>query len=111
MAKLIEEFDPDAIHIATEGPIGLAARRYCQNSKRRFTTSFHTRFPDYIHARFGLPIAWTYRALRWFHAPAAAVMVATRSLERELRDRGFGNLKLWSRGVDVELFQPGRKTA
>jgi glycosyltransferase involved in cell wall biosynthesis len=109
VARLIEEFDPDAIHIATEGPIGLAARRYCQISKRRFTTSFHTRFPDYIHARFGLPIAWTYRALRWFHAPAAAVMVATRSLERELRDRGFGNLKLWSRGVDVDLFQPGPK--
>jgi glycosyltransferase involved in cell wall biosynthesis len=109
VARLIAEFGPDSIHIATEGPIGLAARRYCQRSKIPFTTSFHTRFPDYVNARFGVPVAWTYRALRWFHAPASAVMVATRSLERELKDRGFGNLRLWSRGVDVELFQPGPK--
>ena len=109
VARLIADFNPDSIHIATEGPIGLAARRYCQRSNIPFTTSFHTRFPDYVHARFGVPVAWTYRALRWFHAPASAVMVATRSLERELKDRGFGNLRLWSRGVDVELFRPGPK--
>ncbi len=109
VARLIVDFNPDSIHIATEGPIGLAARRYCQRSKIPFTTSFHTRFPDYVHARFGVPVAWTYRALRWFHAPASAVMVATRSLERELKDRGFGNLRLWSRGVDVDLFRPGPK--
>ena len=107
--RIINEFGPEAIHIATEGPIGLAARRYCQRNRIPFTTSFHTRFPDYIHARFGVPVTWTYRALRWFHAPASAVMVATRSLEQELKGRGFGNLRLWSRGVDIELFQPGPK--
>jgi len=74
-----------------------------------FTTSFHTRFPEYIQARFGVPTAWSYAGLRWFHGPATAVMVATHTLETDLTKRGFKNLRMWSRGVDVELFKPGAK--
>ena len=74
-----------------------------------FTTSFHTRFPEYIHARFGVPTALPYAGLRWFHKPATAVMVATRTLEKDLTARGFKNLRMWSRGVDIELFKPGAK--
>lgn len=109
IAKLIDAFRPDTIHIATEGTIGLAVRRYCQRRRVPFTTSFHTRFPEYVHARFRVPTGWTYAALRWFHAPASAVMVATQSLQRDLAARGFRNLRLWSRGVDVELFKPRPK--
>lgn len=109
VARHIDAFRPDTIHIATEGTIGLAARSYCMRRRLPFTTSFHTRFPEYVHARFRVPTAWTYAALRWFHGPAATVMVATQSLQRDLADRGFRNLRLWSRGVDVELFRPGPK--
>jgi glycosyltransferase involved in cell wall biosynthesis len=104
--RIIEEFKPEAIHIATEGPLGLATRRNCLRRRISFTTSFHTRFPEYIHARFGVPTSWPYAGLRWFHGPATAVMVATQTLERDLAARGFKNLRLWSRGVDVELFKP-----
>jgi glycosyltransferase involved in cell wall biosynthesis len=109
VGRVIEDFKPDAIHIATEGPLGLATRRNCMRRGISFTTSFHTRFPEYIHARFGVPTSWSYAGLRWFHGPATAVMVATRTLERDLAARGFKNLRLWSRGVDTELFKPGLK--
>jgi glycosyltransferase involved in cell wall biosynthesis len=109
VGRVIDAFKPDAIHIATEGPLGLATRRNCMRRGMSFTTSFHTRFPEYIHARFGVPTAWAYAGLRWFHGPATAVMVATRTLERDLEQRGFKNLKLWSRGVDTDLFKPGAK--
>jgi glycosyltransferase involved in cell wall biosynthesis len=109
VGRIIDAFKPDAIHIATEGPVGLATRRNCMRKGLSFTTSFHTRFPEYIHARFGIPTAWNYAGLRWFHGPATAVMVATRTLERDLTKRGFKNLRLWSRGVDVELFKPDAK--
>lgn len=110
VGRIIDAFKPDAIHIATEGPVGLATRRNCMRRGLSFTTSFHTRFPEYIHARFGIPTAWNYAGLRWFHGPAQAVMVATRTLERDLTKRGFKNLRLWSRGVDVDLFKPGDKS-
>lgn len=110
VGRIIDEFKPDAIHIATEGPLGLATRRNCMRRGLPFTTSFHTRFPEYIEARFGVPTSWSYAGLRWFHGPATAVMVATRTLESDLKARGFKNLRLWSRGVDVELFKPGDKT-
>jgi len=110
VGRVIDEFRPDAIHIATEGPLGLAARRNCLMRGLSFTTSFHTRFPDYIHARFGVPTSWPYAGLRWFHRPATAVMVATRTLEQDLARRGFKNLRFWSRGVDTDLFKPGDKT-
>ena len=106
VAELLENFRPDAIHIATEGPLGLAARRYCLKSGRSFTTSFHTRFPEYLHARFRVPEKWTYSLVRRFHAPATAVMAATPLLISELEGRGFNNLRLWSRGVDTNLFKP-----
>jgi glycosyltransferase involved in cell wall biosynthesis len=109
VGRVIESFKPDAIHIATEGPLGLATRRNCMQRGISFTTSFHTRFPEYIHARFGVPTSWSYAGLRWFHGPATAVMVATRTLEQDLAGRGFKNLRLWSRGVDTELFRPGDK--
>ncbi len=110
VGRVIDEFQPDAIHIATEGPLGLAARRNCMRRGTSFTTSFHTRFPEYINARFGIPTSWPYAGLRWFHGPATAVMVATKTLERDLAARGFKNLRLWSRGVDIELFKPGDKS-
>ena len=109
VGRVIDAFKPDVIHIATEGPLGLATRRNCMRRGRSFTTSFHTRFPEYINARFGVPPSWPYAGLRWFHGPATAVMVATRTLERDLAARGFKNLQLWSRGVDTELFKPGAK--
>jgi glycosyltransferase involved in cell wall biosynthesis len=109
VGRVIDTFKPDAIHIATEGPLGLATRRNCMRRGISFTTSFHTRFPEYIHARFGVPTAWPYAGLRWFHGPATAVMVATRTLERDLTARGFKNLRPWSRGVDTDLFKPAAK--
>lgn len=107
LAGLINGVRPDAIHIATEGSLGRAARRFCLRRAHPFTTSFHTRFPEYVHARFGTPISWGYRFLRDFHRPAATVMVATESLRTELQSRGFQNLSIWSRGVDLELFGAG----
>lgn len=99
----------DHIHIATEGPIGLVTRAVCLRDKRVFTTSFHTRFPEYIHARTGLPVGVTYAALRRFHNAGAGAMVSTPSLARELDARGFRRLLRWSRGVDHEVFNPRAK--
>src|SRR5215469_3201506 len=108
IAARIERAKPDAIHVATEGPIGYAVRSYCIKIDRPFTTSYTTRFPEYIAARSPIPAAWIYRALRRFHAAAAVTMVATPSLMSELAGRGFGNLGMWTRGVDVDLFRPDR---
>lgn len=107
--KMIEEFRPDAIHIATEGTLGLAARNFCIRTNRPYTTSLHTKFPEYVHARFRVPVRWTYALMRWFHSRSHAVMVATRTLEQELTERGFKNLRMWSRGVDTIRFRPGPK--
>lgn len=106
LRRLGEAFRADAIHIATEGPLGWAARRWCRRRKLPFTTSFHTRFPEYIHARLRVPVRWGYALLRRFHRPSRGVMVATPSLRRELTARGFVNLRRWTRGVDLELFRP-----
>lgn len=108
---LAREFAPDAVHIATEGPVGLAARKFCVRQGLAFTTAYHTRFPEYVHARIGLPVGVTYSWLRRFHAPASAVMVATQALHEDLARRGFCNLVRWSRGVDTELFCPGTRIA
>jgi glycosyltransferase involved in cell wall biosynthesis len=104
----IEEKKPDAIHIATEGPVGFAVRAYCRRHRRRFTTSYTTRFPEYISARLPIPAHWVYAVLRRFHSAATVTMVATPSLMTELADRGFANLGMWTRGVDVDLFRPDR---
>jgi glycosyltransferase involved in cell wall biosynthesis len=106
IAKLIEDAKPDNIHIATEGPIGFSVRAYCRRRKIPFTTSFHTRFPEYISARFPIPESWVWAGLRRFHGASSAVMAATPALASELRDRGFRNVVLWPRGVDASLFHP-----
>jgi len=111
VARAVEVFDPDAVHVATEAPIGLAVRRHCLATGRAFTTAYHTQFPEYVHARCQLPLALTYRWLRWFHAPARAVMVATPEIHRRLESRRFRNLAHWSRGVDTELFAPAPREA
>jgi glycosyltransferase involved in cell wall biosynthesis len=106
IARRIEEAAPEAIHIATEGPIGWAARAYCRRHGLAFTTSYTTRFPEYIAARSIIPVSFSYAVLRHFHAAAAMTMVATPSLRRELSARGFERLGTWTRGVDTELFKP-----
>jgi glycosyltransferase involved in cell wall biosynthesis len=106
IARLIAQAKPDSIHIATEGPIGLLVRRYCRKRGVPFTTSFHTRFAEYVSARSPIPEAWVWRVLRWFHRPSQAVMAATPALAAELRMRGFRRVVLWSRGVDTSLFHP-----
>jgi glycosyltransferase involved in cell wall biosynthesis len=106
IVRLIAEARPDSIHIATEGPIGLLVRRYCRQQGLPFTTSFHTRFPEYISARLPIPESWIWSALRAFHCPSQAVMAATPALASELRARGFRNVVLWPRGVDARQFHP-----
>ena len=106
VAGFFADFNPDFIHIATEGPIGLATRRACLHGKRTFTTSYHTRFPEYVAARLPVPMRVSYAALRRFHSAAAGTMVSSQSLENILAGRGFRNLMRWSRGVDGTLFRP-----
>lgn len=105
-ARLLAEA-PDAVHIATEGPLGAAARRWCATNDWRFTTAYHTRFPEYVQVRAGVPQAITWSIVRWFHKAADAVMVATPSLAQELTQAGLPHTRLWGRGVDLALFQPG----
>jgi glycosyltransferase involved in cell wall biosynthesis len=105
-ARSVEKERPGFIHIATEGPIGLAMRAYCLRNARRFTTSYHTRFPEYVAARLPVPASLGYRFERWFHNAGSAVMAASRSLCEELALQGIKNVQLWSRGVDLELFKP-----
>ncbi len=106
ISELIERAEPDAIHISTEGPLDIAARRYCLKHGYGFTTAFHTRFPEYVAARFAVPPSLSYALMRRFHAPSRGVMVATESIRRELAARGFGNLRRWNRGVDAVLYDP-----
>jgi glycosyltransferase involved in cell wall biosynthesis len=109
LARSLDAFRPEAVHIATEGPIGLAARRYCVRRGLRFTTSYHTQFPQYLRSRWPIPLWVSYAALRWFHAAAQHCMVSTRSVHASLAARGFKNLVRWQRGVDTELFKPRSK--
>lgn len=108
IARKLDQIDPDHVHIATEGPIGFAVRRWCLRRRRVFTTSYHTRFPEYLAARLPIPVGWTYAMLRGFHNSGAGCMVATRSMEQELSERGFNNLMRWSRGVDAQIYRPDR---
>lgn len=107
VAKMINAFQPDAIHIATEGPIGRATRRFCKRRGYPFTTSFHTRFAEYANERWKFPTSWGYSVLKDFHKDGETMMVATPGLVQELEGRGFSKMKLWARGVDLEQFQPG----
>jgi glycosyltransferase involved in cell wall biosynthesis len=102
----LEALQPDAVHISTEGPLGFAARAWCLKKGFPFTTSFHTQFPEYVKLRTGIPLSLSYRFMRWFHGPAATVMVATRTLHERLTKWGFRNLGMWSRDVDTNLFRP-----
>ncbi|WP_349367456.1 glycosyltransferase family 1 protein [Salinarimonas sp.] len=106
IARRIEELAPTHIHIATEGPIGIGARKICLAHGFPYTTSYHTRFPEYVAARAPVPERWIYRAIRRFHNTGRGIMVATDSLEADLRQRGFANILRWGRGVDTELFRP-----
>ena len=106
VARRMDEIGADYVHIATEGPIGMMARRVCLSRGRSFTTSYHTRFPEYLAARVPVPPALSYAFLRRFHNAGAGIMVSTPTLEAELRGRGFHNIMRWSRGVDAELFRP-----
>ena len=106
IARRIEAASPDAIHIATEGPIGWAVRAYCRRRKFAFTTSYTTRFPEYVSVRTGIPDGLGYAVMRHFHAASSMIMVATDSLRQELAGRGFRKLGFWTRGVDTDLFRP-----
>jgi glycosyltransferase involved in cell wall biosynthesis len=109
LASLLSGFHPEAIHIATEGPLGMAARRYCVRHRLQFTTSYHTQFPQYLRSRFPIPVSLSYRALLWFHGAATHCMVSTQTVRKQLAERGFRNLVSWQRGVDTELFKPQDK--
>lgn len=108
--RRLDDFQPEAIHIATEGPLGFAARRYCRRRGLRFTTSFQTRFPEYVHKRLPfVPVSAGYALVRWFHSGAARTLVTTSGLRDDLAGWGLKNLALWSRGVDTEHFYPRDK--
>ena len=106
VSRRIRDFEPEAVHIATEGPLGSAARAHCLRHGLAFTTAYHTCFPEYVRARVGVPLSWTYAWLRHFHAPSSAVLVATPAIREVLEGRGFDNVADWSRGVDLELYRP-----
>jgi len=105
VARTLNEFAPDAVHIATEGPLGQSARSWCLRTDHPFTTSYHTQFPEYVRARYPVPESWTYAFLRRFHGKAARMMVSTDHMRRRLEARGFRNIALWTRGVDVGVFR------
>jgi glycosyltransferase involved in cell wall biosynthesis len=109
LARTLGSLVPAGLHIATEGPLGWAARALARRRRWHFTTSYHTRFPDYLKARFGIPAALTTAVLRHFHRESRAVLVPNDTLRKELRHAGFARTRLWSRGVDGELFRPGSR--
>ena len=111
VARRIDASGADHVHIVTEGPVGWAARRYCLERGRLFTTGYHTRFPEYVRARTGIPEEWTYQLLRHFHRPSAAVLAPTPSIRDELARRGFDNVRVWTRGVDHARFRPGARVS
>ncbi len=109
LAQALDRYGPDAVHVATEGPLGLAARRWCLDHSVPFTSAFHTRFPHYVQARLGIPLSWSYALIRRFHAPAAHVMCPSPSVYRDLTQWGFKNAVEWSHGVDTDVFHPQDK--
>jgi 1,2-diacylglycerol 3-alpha-glucosyltransferase/glucuronosyltransferase len=110
LRALADAFEPDAVHLATEGPLGWAGRRYCLRRGYPFTTSYTTRFPEYLHARWRLPLAWSYGVLRRFHNASAGILVATETIRAALTARGFRPIKPWTRGVDTDYFRPQDKS-
>ncbi len=106
VGRRLAQIKPEAVHIATEGPLGFAARRYCLRRKVPFTTAYHTQFPDYLARRTGLPASAFWPYIRWFHRPAQRIMVATETIRAQLREQGLTQLTHWSRGVDLACFSP-----
>lgn len=104
VGRMIEAEHPDALHIATEGPLGLAARHWCLRNGHAFTTAYHTQFPDYVESRSGIPARWTWRFIRWFHAPSSAVLASTPTIRQELHAHGIARIHHWGRGVDLACF-------
>lgn len=104
LAAKLDAFQPEAIHIATEAPLGWAARSYCLQRGLGFTTAFHTKFPEILHAALKIPLSWGYALFRYFHKPSSGVMVPTHGVLRMLEQRGFRNLRSWTHGVDTQLF-------
>lgn len=111
VAKLLASLQLDAVHIATEGPLGWAARRWCLRNNVAFTTAYHTAFPEYVAARSPLPARWLYPMFRRFHAASACVLVATETVRQQLKAQGFTNIVPWTRGVDTSLFKPRHLSA
>ena len=111
VGPMIEQFQPDAIHIATEGPLGLAARWYCKVDKRSIphNTSYHTKFPEYLYQHHKIPVSWGYWWMRIFHKFSTRVLVTNQDMADDLTERGFKNLAVWNRGVDRELFNPDKR--
>ena len=104
LTQMLDAFEPEAIHVATEGPLGWAARSYCLKRKLRFTTAFHTKFPEMLYAALKIPLSWGYALFRYFHKPSSGVMVPTNGVLEMLRQRGFKKLRGWTHGVDTQLF-------
>ena len=109
MQRMLDAFAPHAVHIATEGPLGWAARRYCNKRGLAFTTAYHTQFPEYVRMRAPIPKRWSYAVLRHFHSAAARTMVPTPAMRDELLQQGFRNVVIWTRGVDTNVFCPTDK--
>lgn len=109
IARALDDFLPDCVHIATEGPLGFSTRRVCIKRKIPFTTSYHTQFPEYVRARIPVPVRATFTLLRWYHGAAARTLVPTRSMQKMLEANNFRNVEIWSRGVDTALFRPEPK--
>jgi glycosyltransferase involved in cell wall biosynthesis len=107
VGAMLEKFRPNAIHLATEGPLCVAARRWCLRNGMPFTTAYHTQFPDYVSARSGVPAEWIWRYIRWFHEPSQAILASTPSIRQSLVDHGLTQVKHWGRGVDLTNFHPG----
>lgn len=106
ISQQLEKIRPDAIHIATEGPLGIAARSWCLRNNVKFTTSYHTQFPEYLKLRLPIPLSWSYAWFRRFHNKAVHTLVPTASQKKRLEKRGFTNVFVWGRGVDTDIFQP-----
>jgi glycosyltransferase involved in cell wall biosynthesis len=108
VGAMLRDFHPHAIHLATEGPLSVAARRWCLREGRPFSSAYHTQFPDYVSARSGVPAEWIWRYIKWFHEPSSAILASTPSIRQSLVDHGLGQVKHWGRGVDLALFTPDR---
>jgi len=104
VGRMLEEFSPQAIHLATEGPVCLAARRWCLARDFPFTTAYHTQFPDYVAARTGVNPEWVWRYIRWFHSPAQSILASTASIADTLKAHGLTQIRHWGRGVDLSTF-------